>query len=172
MDRRNLHAVLWELVLRVEIPFTVVDIFDAGVGCWLPPLLESLALPSRTFVCIRDQIASQAVSVHLSPASFQELCTWLQGVWILKGYISLISWTPPLERLSQITGRLLLLSFREFCILLRNHFWVLLEHLLAVELIILNMTLEMGYVSLKRLFLTEFSFKGRFYRHYSNTIVI
>ena len=53
-----------------------------------------------------------------------------------------------------------------------NHFQVLLEHLLAMALIILNMTLEMGYVSLKRLFLTEFGFKGRFYRRCSNTIVI
>lgn len=41
-----------------------------------------------------------------------------------------------------------------------------------MALIILNMTLEMGYVSLKRLFLTEFGFKGRFYRRCSNTIVI
>lgn len=49
-------------------------------------------------------------------------------------------------------------------ILLRNHFLLLLEHLLAIVLIILNMTLEMGYVSLKRLFLTEFGFKGRLYR--------
>lgn len=41
-----------------------------------------------------------------------------------------------------------------------------------MALIILNMTLEMSYVSLKRWFLTEFGFKDGFYRHYSNTIVI
>lgn len=71
-----------------------------------------------------------------------------------------------------ITGRLLLWRVRELCVLLRNNFLVLLEHLLAIVLIILNLTLEMGYVSLKGLFLTEFSFKGRFYRHYSNAILI
>lgn len=60
----------------------------------------------------------------------------------------------------------------ELCVLLRNNFLVLLEHLLAIVLIILNLALEMGYVSLKRLFLTEFSFKGRFYRHYNNAILI
>lgn len=57
------------------------------------------------------------------------------------------------------------------CVLLRNNFLVLLEHLLAIVLIILNLTLEMGYVSLKGLFLTEFSVKGRFYRRYSNAIL-
>lgn len=75
-------------------------------------------------------------------------------------------------KLSQITGRLSLLRARELCVLLKNNFLVLLEHLLAVVLITLNLTLELGYVSLKRLFLTEFSFKDRFYRHYNNTILI
>lgn len=88
----------------------------------------------------------------------------------LKPGLSWISRCP--GKLPRITGRLSLLRARELCALLRNNFLVLLEHLLAIALITLNLTLEMGYVSLKRLFLIEFSFKDRFYRHYNNTILI